>query len=198
MKRILIIFVMLACMLSGCSLMFSGSFDRLETQQVESELGFTFAIPADWQALSVEEDVFEQYRYAGPNGDITLQVFAEMGGMDYMPLEDMAAELSLDVQERVFDSNAAESPVETVLQNLDTLQVIQLQGYDPDGQQLIARLVLYSPYDAIRYHLVFLGTASYFAENDYVIDGIADSFLLTKTEEDIYKLVHELHQAEEE
>lgn len=193
MKKILVMLLAVALLFTGCSLSFENSFASEDTVLVESDHGFSFLVPASWQALEPGDDTaFQRYYYQTAEADLSLLIFSELGTMGYYSLEEIGAALSADLQQSLFGSET-EKPV--VAASTDTFYRTKITGYDADGQQLISEIAIFAPYASIRYQMIFTASGPAYLENEKNIDGIIGSFQLIKSEEDLYKLVQELHEA---
>ena len=149
-------------------------------------------IPADWQQAEVkdEDGGYTLYQYESAEEDITLVIFAEMGGMEYYSLEEMGAMLCEELGTSLYSLDKLDT-----VENENRMYRAILRGTDMEGQNLVSDITIFSPYNSIRYYLLFTTSSSSYNAYDKIIDGIVDSFTMTLSAEESYQKVQELRDA---
>lgn len=188
MKKLLCLLLALALLCGGCAMKFQSGLADVETVKVESEHGFAFRVPTDWQAEAVSDD-YTQYRYGTADGTLSFSVVMELGGMAYDSTAEIGAALVGELQETLYGEATAARPVEGGDFYRQTLS-----GTDTDGAPLVSELYLYAPFVSARYYLLFHATAEAYAENERLINDVIDSFSLTMSREEVYQHMEALRE----
>lgn len=188
MKKWWAILLLIALLpLGGCAVAFQNEFNDLDTQTIEHDAGYSLLLPADW-ILAEADDRGELYYSA--DGAVSLSLLRELGGVEYYSLQEVGDMLCEDIGSELF------SVVEPGAGKVkDDVYRRIIGGEDKDGNPLVSDVCIFAPYVSVRYYLVFTAASATYEENRNVIDGIAGSFTITKSEEETFQYLEAEREA---
>ena len=183
----------LAVLLAAATLIFAAcggapQLSEVETTVVDEE-AVSFIRPAEWLPV---EPVSEHgvCAFSAPDGSLSLEVVGELGAMEYYSVEELGAEVAETVAAGLF---AAETDSEQ--KTADGRFTGIMRGEDGSGQKMVCRIDLFAPYPSVHYYLLALATEDAYAESRGLLQGVADSFTVTKSDEEMYQLIREEREA---
>ncbi|MBR2784291.1 MAG: hypothetical protein IKD93_08935 [Firmicutes bacterium] len=187
MKKLWLAALTLAlCLLSACG--GGPELSSLDTETVEEDC-VSFLRPAAWQPAE-PASAYGICAFRNEEESLSLEVVGELGTMEYYSLEELGEETAQTLADSLF---AAEPDTES--RCTDDYYSSVMQGQDEDGQDLVCRIDLLMPYPSVHYYLLTLATPAAYQDNVRVLDGIRESFTLTKTDEEIYHMIQEERKA---
>lgn len=168
---------------TACTMSFEADLANAETVRIVNENGFSFEVPADWRQQEVDEPQY-QYSLISPAGDISLLVAMEPGGMEYNSLTETGDQLCDSLSAQLYQqSKMTKAEVDKGVYD----RVIS--GADDSGAKLVTWVRVWEPFVSVRYYLIFNATAAAYRESGKLLAGVAESFTLTQSEEQIYQLL---------
>lgn len=173
-KHLLIVLLMLSLALfAACG----GDKAEALTQELSSENGYSFAVPASWQA---EADGYD-FVCSGLDGAVYLISRSELGGNNYYTLEEMADKLAAGADELGELETAA-----TPLSGRDRLW----RSYKGAGEARVDVFIC-QPGAGVRFYLLFAVEEDGYASLKPQIESIIKSFSLDLSEVEYYQLLDE-------
>ncbi len=199
MKRLIAHACLLLCCLLLAACGSAPDYADVETVAVESDTGFSFQIPADWQVSELNTQNEPQissdaeapaeyglYECFNAAGSMSLLVLAEYGGMEYNSTQELCDLMSDSLLASLFAEGE-----KTAVRGEDTHFNQQISGKDVSGNDIVCQVYIWHPYTALRYYMIFIATADAFAEEAYIVDGIESSFVVTKGAEEMYQWIQD-------
>lgn len=215
MKKRLLCLCLPLCLLfllAGCGA--EANYDDIETSVVQCADGFSFSVPTAWQMLAPDDDGadttdtaayadneneeeyaadFSRYHFLSEDGQLSLLVLTEMGGMEYNSSDTYCELMSDEMLSALF----AEGEKEQL--SVDDNHYRQLiSGQGKDGSDLVCVVDLWHPYTSVRYYMIFTATAAAYKKDAYIIAGIEDSLCVTAEAEELYQQMQDQRDAERE
>lgn len=189
MKKFLPLLLIIMLAFTGC-----GDNNSLKKKQMQTYInqkaGYVILLPNDWQK-KYENDISSGF--VGQNPNVAMDIVFEIGGFDYFSLDSLGEELIKNYKKKIKDVKIIEKDVSKV--NDDAYRVI-LQGKTPEGKEIIIKTIFFEPAVGIRYYMAFAANPKDYYANDYLFEEIAQTFEMTKGDQDLYKLLADREEEE--
>lgn len=143
--------------------------------------GAELTLPADWQMLS-END--EETVFADADNRISLGVARELGGFSYYSADGLAG-----LAEEVIGSVLSEAEIleRRQLGKPENAVLVTAAGKLADSEdEAVCQVVVISPLSAVRYFVIVTAESDAFEEYQQVLCDVYATFMLNKTEDEIY------------
>ena len=182
MRRIFPILIIIALLISGCSSQKSLKTKPMQTY-INQKAGYVVLMPKEW-VKKFENDV--SVGFVGTDPNIALDVVFEIGGVDYLSLDSLGDIVIANYKKKFKNLKVIESAASNVTTN--AYRVI-VEGKTADGKNIVAKTIFFEPAIGVRYYLSFIANPKDYYANDFLFENVAQSFQMTKTELDLYKLL---------
>ena len=189
MKRIIPLLLILLLVFSGCTSQSSLKKKQMQTY-INQKAGYVVLLPHDWKK-QYENDVTTGF--VGQNPNIAMDIVFEIGGFDYLSLDSLGDLVIKNYKKNFKDLKVIEKDVSKISNN--AYRVI-IQGKTSQGKDVIVKTIFFEPSIGIRYYLAFAANPKDYYDNDYLFEDIAQSFQMTKTDQDLYKLLKNREEEE--
>ncbi|MCR4963657.1 MAG: hypothetical protein K6B40_07250 [Firmicutes bacterium] len=157
------------------------------SQIYENAAGYQITLPDTWQILQ-ENDT--ETVFAGPDGNITLTLSNDLGGVEYYSLEEINEMLAKNIAEALFSSYAVEKSQSGDIQCRQSYVC-----HKEDGQGYMLDILVYRQDPAIKYYAVFCLPLQMYRGEKPLIDDVFASFEQTKDAETLYALTQQRNEA---
>lgn len=174
--------MIIALLLSGCSSQKTLKTKPMQTY-INQKAGYVVLLPKEWEK-KFETDV--SAGFVGVNPNIAMDVIFEIGGVDYLSLDSLGDIVIDNYKKKLKNLKIIERAASNISGN--AYRVI-VEGKTSDGKTVVAKTIFFEPAIGIRYYLAFIANPKDYYANDFLFEDVAQSFQMTKTELDLYKIL---------
>lgn len=182
MKKILSLALIVMFVITGCQSQASMKKKPMQTF-INSKAGYVILVPQEWQKKR-EDDV--STGFVGQNPNIAMDIVFEIGGFDYFSLDSLGDVVIKHLKGKLKNLKVVDKGASKV--NNDAYRII-VQGKNSEGKEIIVKAIFFESAIGIRYYLMFAANPKDFYDNDYLFEDISQTFQMTKTDLDLYKLL---------
>ena len=188
MKKIFVVLLAIAVLVSGCSIVFDGDNVDMDVALYEGSSGYSLNVPNTWV---MDEETDNTVSFHSEDNQIAMSIVSELGGIDYYSMKEIKDQLTEELAAELFSSdyNVEEDSGGTKYFHR------VLIGADQDGARIVVDMYANQPYVTIRHYIVIVAAASAYDTYESVIDDIISSFTVTMTEDEYLQLMENRRDA---
>ena len=156
---------------------------NIETSEYTHITGYQLTVPANWQPVA---QTTAGVYFVDELNHISLNVVSEIGGMDFLSLEEM----SVLIKDK-FSAGYTDVEELAVIKGKDEKKEYGLVLKGMDGvNPVIADIWIYEPYNSIRYYLIFSCGGDDYQNNTQLFKEITGSFNFVSDKNQVYEMLN--------